>query len=139
MPGPEFKCHVCLGTLAFAAKLDLTLPDGLQERRVLACCNCGTIWMPKDPIEDRVWAKSWGLTPAGDRAMPRPDPNEVLAEQIRAQSIQRGLTEEEASAFLLWIANEVFEGREVGNFAVLLARTPELVKIYRAQKSVETS
>lgn len=60
-----------------------------------------------------------------------------LANAIVERAKASGLTEEEAAGFPLWVANEVFEGREVANLMVLLERTPELVKIFRAEKRTQ--
>jgi hypothetical protein len=37
------------------------------------------------------------------------------------------------SRFLMWVGNECFEGREVGDFKVLAARAKELVRMFLAQ------
>lgn len=50
-----------------------------------------------------------------------------LLDAARAAGLPPGLE----SAFLVWTAQEVWEGREVSSFPVLAARAPELVSIFR--------
>ena len=43
------------------------------------------------------------------------------------------------SRFMLWVANECFEGREVESLMVLSARAPALAKMFLAQDKEPTS
>lgn len=68
-----------------------------------------------------------------------PNYKETEADQLLERAKAHGLTPDIEPGFLLWVANEVWEKREVGNFMVLIERAPELVKIYRAERSRESS
>lgn len=55
---------------------------------------------------------------------------EELEAAARANGIAAG---NQMSRFLLWVGNECFEGREVGDFKVLTARAKELARLFLAQ------
>ena len=58
---------------------------------------------------------------------------ENVIEELLVEARKHGLRSEREPAFLLWVGNEVFEGREVDNFVVLTARARELALIFRNQ------
>lgn len=53
-----------------------------------------------------------------------------LETAARANGIKDGY---QMSRFMLWVGNEVFEGREVASFMVLAARGKELAQMFLAQ------
>jgi hypothetical protein len=55
-------------------------------------------------------------------------------EDLLTEARKHGLRGDREAAFLLWVGNEVFEGREVESFQVLTARARELVLMFRNQE-----
>ena len=53
-----------------------------------------------------------------------------LQAAARADGVQEGF---QMSRFLMWVGNEVWEGREVQSFLVLTARGKELSQMFLAQ------
>lgn len=55
-------------------------------------------------------------------------------EELKAAARSHGITAgNQMSRFLLWVGNECFEGREVGDFKILSSRAKELVRMFLAQ------
>lgn len=55
-------------------------------------------------------------------------------EELEGAAKENGIQDgPQMSRFLLWVGNEVFEGREVSSLMVLTARAPELVAMFLAQ------
>jgi hypothetical protein len=54
-------------------------------------------------------------------------------EGFLAEARKHGIRADREGAFLLWVGNECFEGREVQSFQVLTARARQLVLMFRNQ------
>jgi hypothetical protein len=55
-------------------------------------------------------------------------------ETFLAEARKHGLKPDEESAFLMWVANECFEKREVSSIMVLEARSRELVLMFHNER-----
>ena len=60
--------------------------------------------------------------------------DDAIVDEILVKAADCGLGETDLFQFLVWVRNEVAQGREVPDLVVLRERTPELVKIFKAQK-----
>lgn len=58
-----------------------------------------------------------------------PSPTDPLL----AEAAKHGLAKDREPAFLLWVGNECWEGREVMNFDLLTARARPLVKMFQTE------
>ncbi len=58
---------------------------------------------------------------------------ENVIKELLTEARKHGLRSDREAAFLLWVGNEVFEGREVDDFVLLTARVRELTLMFRNQ------
>ncbi len=63
---------------------------------------------------------------------------ETQLDDLLVEARKHGLKPDRECAFILWVGNEVFEGREVSNFIVLTARARELYLMFRNQDHQST-
>ncbi len=108
-------------------------------------------WAPNDPsrptAKDLFWQDLRTLLDQASvfsvkiKLRPKDEPdrsgeNEGMVQGLLAAARKHGLQPEREGAFLLWVGNEVFQGREVQNFVVLTARARELYLMFRNQDHV---